>query len=173
MGLSHFKISVFSCAVAVVVALPAFAQEPQLIGTFTSWSAYKLTENGNKVCYMISKPVADEGNYTQRGDIYALVTHRPAENTTNVFSYMSGYPYKGESEVDVVIDDRKFGLFTHEETAWAPDSNTDGQIVSAIQSGTQMVVKGESIRGTQTTDTFSLKGSTAAHKAISTECGIR
>ena len=172
MGLSHFKITVFSVLMALALAVPAHAEEPQLIGTFTSWSAYKLNENGNKVCYMISKPVTDEGNYQRRGDIYALVTHRPAENTTNVFSYMAGYPYKSESEADITIDGRKYSLFTHEETAWAPDSNTDKQVANALQSGSQMVVKGVSTKGTETTDTYSLKGSTAAYKAISKECGV-
>ncbi len=172
MGFSHFKITVFSTFMALVIAGTAHAEEPQLIGTFTSWSAYKLIENGNKVCYMISKPVTDEGNYQRRGDIYALVTHRPAENTTNVFSYMAGYPYKGESEAGITIDGRKYSLFTHEETAWAPDSNTDKQLANAIQSGSQMVVNGVSTKGTETTDTYSLKGSTAAYKAISKECGV-
>lgn len=173
MTIKLLKISVLSAVALFLLSPAALAQqEPQLIGTFTSWSAYKFTENGKKVCYMISKPVTDEGDYTKRGDIYALITHRPSEGATNVFSYMSGYPYKNESEVKVSIDGRDYSLFTHEETAWAPDSNTDVSLASAVKSGTQMVVKGTSQRGTVTTDTFSLKGSTAAYDAISRECGV-
>jgi len=35
------------------------------------------------------------------------------------------------------------------------------------------VVKGVSARGTNTVDTFGLSGSSAAYKAISSECGIK
>ncbi|MEM6812153.1 MAG: invasion associated locus B family protein [Pseudomonadota bacterium] len=148
----------------------AFASEPRLIGTYGDWSAYVFMENGNKVCYMASQPKTAQGNYTKRGEIFALVTHRPAENTKNVFSYTTGYPYKDNSNVDVTIDARKFTLFTQGDTAWTADAASDNQLTNAIKQGNKMVVKGTSTRGTLTTDTFSLKGSTKAHQRISQEC---
>lgn len=157
-----------SCAAA-----PSHAADPRELGTFGKWSAYVFTEDGNKVCYMASKPDKDEGDYTKRGDIFALITHRPAEGTKNVFSYIAGYPYKAGSDVTVKIDSNSFTLFTQDETAWAPDATTDNKISNAIRKGSKMVVKGKSKRGTLTTDTFSLKGSAAAHDAISKECGVK
>jgi len=158
--------------VALVMSFSSFAQasEPTKIGDYGDWSAYSFLENGKKVCYMVSSPKTDEGDYTRRGDIYTLITHRPSEGTRNVFSYIAGYPYKSESDVTVTIDARKFQLFTYEETAWAPDSSTDNALVNAIRKGSKMVVKGQSKRGTLTTDTYSLKGSSAAHDAIGSAC---
>jgi len=154
------------------VAPSAQASEPRLIGTYGSWSAYVFTEDGKKVCYMASQPTSAEGNYTRRGDIFALVTHRPAEGTKDVFSYITGYTYKPGSDATVKIDGNTFTLFTQDETAWTPDAETDKKLAQAIRAGNSLIVKGTSSRGTLTTDTFSLKGSGAAHDAISQECGI-
>jgi hypothetical protein len=42
--------------------------------------------------------------------------------------------------------------------------------VTALKGGSSLVVKGTSGRGTQTTDTYSLAGVTAAMAAIDTAC---
>lgn len=166
------RILIAFFAVALFVSAQARASEPRIIGTFDNWSAYTFTENGNKVCYMASKPINSEGNYTRRDDIYALVTHRPAEGSKNVFSYITGYAYKPSSEAEVIIGGDRYMLFTQDDTAWAPDAAADDRLVAAIKKGVNMIVKGTSTRGTLTTDTFSLRGSTNAYQAISKECGI-
>lgn len=150
----------------------AHASEPNLIGTFGDWTAYEFTENGNKVCYMASVPKTAVGNYTVRGDIFALITHRPAEKTKDVFSYITGYPYKAGSEVSVDVNGRNFKLFTQDDTAWAADASADSALSAAIRNGSNMVVKGVSKRGTATTDTFGLSGSSKAYQAISDKCGL-
>lgn len=170
------KKAVF-CALAVaglmVLTQQAHAAEPRLLGTYSEWSAYVFMEDGNKVCYMASKPTKAEGNYTRRGDTFALITHRPADNTKNVFSYIAGYQYKPGSETTLKLDSTNFKLFTQDETAWAQDPETDNKIATALRRGSSMSVKGTSSRGTPTEDSFSLKGSSAAHDAISRECGIQ
>ncbi len=170
-------IRIFLAVTAVVAfmstAQPAAAADPRLLGTYSDWSAYVFTEDGNKVCYMASQPKKAEGNYTRRGEIFALVTHRPGEGSKNVFSYITGYPYKAGSDAKVRVNGNSFTLFTQDETAWAPDAATDNRLADAIRRGSNMTVKGTSTRGTLTTDTFSLKGSSAAHDAISRECGMK
>jgi len=162
-------------AAGVLVALSHSAQasEPRLIGQHGDWAAYTFMENNNKVCYMVSQPKKSEGNYTKRGDVYALVTHRPAEKSKNVFSYIAGYPYKAGSDATVIVNSQKFRLFTQDDSAWAPDEATDNKIADAIKRGSSLVIKGASARGTETTDTFGLGGSTAAYNAISAECGVK
>lgn len=152
---------------------PAFAEDPKLIGEYGAWSAYVWIEDGSKICYMASKPEKEEGNYSRRGEIFALVTHRPSEGTNNVFSYSTGYDYKVNSDATLKIDGDRYTLVTHEETAWASNTVMDDKIAKSIQRGSKMIVKGTSKRGTLTTDTYSLRGSSAAHKAISDACGIR
>ena len=150
----------------------AQASKPRLIGTFGDWRAYSFFENGNQVCYMAAKEKTQVGNYTSRGDIYALITHRPVEKTRDVFSYISGYPYKSGSEVSIKVNGRTYKLFTQDETAWAADAAADRDLVASIRQGTGMIVKGTSRRGTLTTDSFGLNGSSKAYTAISKECGL-
>ncbi|UEM21492.1 invasion associated locus B family protein [Skermanella mucosa] len=151
----------------------ATAAEPQLIGSFNDWNAFSYDESGQKVCYMSSRPKKDEGNYKQRGDIYVLITHRPAEKSLDVVSVTTGYTYKEKSETIVSIGNQNFRLFTDGDTAWARDEKTDRALVDAIRSGSAMVIKGTSNRGTATTDTYSLSGTSAAYEAISKACNVK
>ena len=144
--------------------------EPRLLAKYDDWDAYMFIENGHKVCYMISQPVDSQGEYSKRGEIYALITHRPAEGTRDVFSYITGYSYKVKSDASIKVDNNEFSLFTQNETAWAYDAKSDKSITDAIRNGSEMVVKGTSARGTLTTDHFSLKGSSKAYARISSEC---
>lgn len=171
-----FRIAV---AIAIVIMVqtghglvPARAQEPEHVDTHRDWHTYTYQENGNLVCYMASKPTDEQGEYTQRGDVYLLVTHRPAEASRDVISVITGYTYGPESEAVVTIDEKLFNLFTSENTAWARDPATDAGLISAMKAGTSMMVKGTSTRGTETTDTYSLLGFTAAYNEISRSCGL-
>lgn len=161
-------------AVAGVIgqAAESRAADPNFIGAFRDWSAFWFDENGSRVCYMASQPKRDEGDYTRRGDIYVLVTQRPAENSLDVISFIAGYTYQQGSEVTVQIGSNSFRLFTDGDTAWARDAATDRALVNAMKAGSTMVVRGTSSRGTATTDTYSLSGATAAYNAINENCGI-
>lgn len=161
-------------ALAVMMAAaPAMAEEPKLLSTHGDWAAYSFKENGGTVCYMASQPKKSEGNYKKRDQVFALITHRPAENTKNVFSFIAGYTYKSGSGVTLTIDDKSYTLFTNKDMAWAKDAETDNKITEALRKGSKMVVKGESARGTQTTDNFSLKGTGGAHEAIGKACKVK
>ncbi len=148
----------------------ALAGQQILRGKYGDWAAYTYTENGNKVCYMASQPKKKQGNYSSRGEVFALITHRPADGTKNVFSYVTGYAYKPGADTTLTIGNEAFPLFTQDETAWAPDARTDNDIADAIKKGSTMSVVGYSKRGTKTTDTFSLSGSSAAYDRITREC---
>lgn len=160
-------------ALYAAAASPALAADSEIIATHEKWTAFRVNEAGSKVCYMASEPSKDEGDYTRRGPIHALVTNRPAEGTKNVFSYIAGYPYKPGSDATVKIGNTTITLFTQDDTAWAPDAATDEKLVEAMRKGSTMVIRGVSSRGTATVDTFDLKGSGAAHDAITKECATK
>ena len=168
-------LTVLAALSAVGFSASARAADPVKIGDYNGWSAYKLVDSdGSKVCYMSGAPDKKEGKYKGRGDqVFALITNRPAEGTKDVFSYVAGYTYKPGSEVKVKIGDQTFSLFTQDETAWAPDAATDAKIAQALRKGSSMVVIGTTSKGNQSTDTFSLKGSSSAHDAMTKECGAK
>jgi invasion protein IalB len=168
--MSRFLMIAFALC---VLSMPALADEPKLLSTHGDWTAYSFKEGSNTVCYMASSPKKSEGAYKKRDQVFALITHRPAENTTNVFSYIAGYSYKPGSDVDLTIDGATYKLFTHKDMAWAKDAETDDKISDAMRKGSKMTVKGTSARGTDTTDNFSLKGTGAAHDAIGKACNVK
>jgi invasion protein IalB len=159
-------------ALSLFFSLPAVANTvPTELGEFKDWTAYFYKEGKNTVCYMASTPKKDEGNYKTRGDIYAIVTHRPADKSYNVVNFVSGYPYKKGQKVVVKIGTTSFNnLFTSNDNAWAPDNETDKKLVDAMKRGERMIVEGVSARGTKTKDTYSLAGFSGAYKAISEKC---
>ena len=150
---------------------PAAGQGIERLGDYGKWQAYAFDENGAKACYIASQPTKDEGAYSQRGDIYAMVTHRPAEKIRDEVSLAAGYVYKEQTAVSVSIDGRNFRLNPYEDTAWAPDPTSDQKIVAAMKAGTTMVVQGVSERGTQTKDTYSLIGFSKAYQTAARACG--
>jgi hypothetical protein len=168
-----FRIAYITLAIAALaLAPPAWAQGPKSLGTFGDWAAYEAQAPGGKLCYMVASPQKEEGKYKVRGEVRAFITHRPADNARDVFSYETGYTYKTGSSVQVAIGDQAFTLFTHENMAWAKDPDADEALARAIVKGARMVVRGTSARGTLTTDTFSLKGTGDAYKAISGACNV-
>ncbi len=149
----------------------ALAQSsPKLIGSFRDWEAFTFTEKGRKICYMVSAPKSSQPKNVKRGDIYFMVTHRPAEKVRDEISVYAGYPYRKGVNATARIGGASFELITQGENAWTPDVATDKRMVRAMIKGKSMIVRGISQRGTTTTDRYSLLGFTAAHKAIDKAC---
>lgn len=162
-----------AAAVSALVSAPVSAQDTKALGSFGDWEAYRETDGGKPVCYVGSEPTKATGKYKVRGKTYVLITHRPAEKSIGVVSFKAGYTYQKTSETDVIIGDKSFKLFTDEGHAFAYDQKTDKALVASMIKGARMVVKGTSSRGTLTTDTYSLKGFTAAYKAIGKACKVK
>jgi len=160
-------------AVTLILALPALAQDASLIDSFGDWEAYRESDGGKAVCYIGSQPKKARGKYKKRGETYVLITHRPAEKSFAVVSIKAGYAYQKASEVDITIGDAAFKLFTDAGHAFAYDDKADKALVKAMIRGARMVVRGTSSRGTKTTDIYSLKGFSAALKAINKVCKVK
>lgn len=162
----------FSLAAFFTVA--ALSAHAKVLSEHGDWIAAREMENGKPACVISSTPQKSEGKYKQRGDIFALISHRPAEKRIGEVGFQAGYTFKKGSDVIVTIDRKKsFKLFTSGEFAWTTDAKMDKSIAAGMRAGSTMVVRGTSSRGTQTTDTYSLKGFTKALKAINTACGVK
>lgn len=169
----YLPILCLALASALFPVSSALAQSgPVLIGEFGKWKAYSHQEGAARVCFMAASPTKDEGKYSKRGKIYAMITHRPGENSRDVFSYFAGYSYKSGSPVSLSVNGRKFALVGNGENAWTPTDQMDRDLSESIRKGSTMIVEGASSRGTKTKDTFSLKGSGDAYAAINKACGL-
>ena len=98
------SLSGAAAALIALISQAAIAQNaPQLIDVYGKWEAYSYSEKGKKVCYIGSQPTSAKGDYTQRGKIYVMVTHRPALKLFNEVSFITGYTYEKDSDVDLRI----------------------------------------------------------------------
>ena len=155
----------------LALATNVFAQsQPEQIGEFKDWTAYKTGEGQDQFCYIVSKP-KDASLRDRRGEIFYLIWHRPGTKEWDVVQVDIGYNFKPETDVEVTIGGQTWSLFTREGNAWAYETADDSAIVKAMRAGSKMAVKGTSSRNNPTTDSYSLSGVTKAHNAINQACG--
>ena len=165
------KIGLLAFCSISLLAFSAYAGAPQLIGEYNDWSAYIYKEGKNSVCYMASTPQKSEGKYTRRGDVYLVITHRPADKSFDVVNFVAGYAYKNDAKVIVKIGkDTISDFFVENDKAWTMNANVDKKLVEAMKKGERLIIDGTSTKGTTTKDTYSLRGFSSAYRAISTKC---
>jgi hypothetical protein len=95
----------------------------------------------------------------------------------NEISVRIGYPFSATSEPFARVGSDEYGFFTGvqvengaDEWAWLEKLDEQARLVTAMKRGNELVFKGTSARGTLTTDSYSLKGVTAAMKALDAAC---
>lgn len=138
----------------------------------TDWSVF--VEDSPKECWGVSQPKKTlntrDGKPVEvrRGDILLFVTYRPGKAAE--VSFMSGYPFAPGSTVTLDVGTNKFTLFTDGEGAWAGSADEDAKIIAALKAGAEVLLSGQSARGTKTADTFSLMGFTAATEEAASRC---
>ncbi|HEX2150482.1 MAG TPA: invasion associated locus B family protein [Stellaceae bacterium] len=142
------------------------------LGTVGAWSAYAAGDKASRICYLVGRPQKIDSAGVGRQPPVAMVTHRPSENIANVVSFIEGYPLKDGSDAALEVDDKKFDLFTNDDSAWARTAELDRSIVSAFIKGRTATVKGTPDKGKPTTDTYSLAGFSKALALIDEACGI-
>lgn len=169
--------SLFGRTLAIAaITLAGFAAQAQestnRVATMTDWNVF--TEESPKECWGVSKPKETVNTRdgqpvsVRRGDILLFVTFRPGK--PGEISFTGGYPFASGSTVDVSIDGTSYQLFTDGEWAWPGSAEEDAKLLAAMKAGTTATLTARSGKGTQTKDTFSLRGFTAAMTDAETRC---
>ena len=146
--------------------------EPTLIGQFGTWGAYTAAPNGKKVCFALAKPSSSKTNPPNRprDPAYAFVSTRPAEKVTNEVSIMIGYTLKPGSESSLEVGGASYAMYTQGDGLWIKNAAEEERMVEAMRKAADVTVKGVSAKGTETTDTFSLKGLAQALDRLAQDC---
>ncbi len=152
----------------------ATAQEStNQVAVKTDWSVF--TEESPKECWGVSSPKETVNSRdgapvsVRRGDILLFVTFRPGGANGEV-SFSGGYPFAPGSTVVMDIDGKTFDMIADGEWAWPANAGDDAQLLAALRAGSTATLSGQSGKGTQTKDTFSLRGFTAAMEEAETRC---
>jgi Invasion associated locus B (IalB) protein len=155
---------------AAPAAAPAASATPSPLGTFKAWTAWKGTDANGPICYISSDPSTSLPDGAKRDPVHFLVINRKATGTKNEVQTLIGYPFKKDSKPTATIDSKSYAMVVEGAAAWLASTGDEPGFVAALKSGTKLVVKGTSQRGTETTDTYVLSGVTAALAAADKAC---
>ena len=146
--------------------------KPTLLGQYGDWGAYTASPGGKKVCFAIAKPAssATVPPNRPRNPIFMFISTRPADKVSNEVSIIIGYPFKPGSDSSLEIGSTAYALYTQQDGAWIKNAAEEGQAVDAMRGGQSALVKGTSSKGTQSTDTYSLKGLSQALDRVAQDC---
>jgi Invasion associated locus B (IalB) protein len=166
--LSRVAAATFGIWISVTCA---YAQaSPTVLGTFDFWEAYKSGSGADAVCWAVSQPQAKEPATAKRDPIYFMVTTWPKAKKVNEPSVVIGYKFKAAAEATIQVGSDKFNFLTKDDAAWLMDNAQEKRLVAAMRGASELTVKGMSLRGTLTTDTYSLKGLSSALDKIAEGC---
>ncbi len=164
-------------SVALAQARPPAGPTAQatLLGQFGDWGAYSAAPGGQKVCFALAKPSSQVDNPPNRrtaaNPVYLFISTRPAEKVSNEVSVLiTGYTFKPNSEASVAVGGANFAMYTQNDGAWVKNAAEEAKLIDTMRKGADVVIKATTSRGTQTTDTFSLKGISQAVERAAQEC---
>ena len=150
-------------------------QSTNVVAENTDWSVF--VEDNPTECWGVSTPKKTVNSRdgrevaVNRGQTLLMVFYRPSAGATGQVAFTGGYPFRSGSTVSMDISGSSFELFTEGEWAWPATTADDAKIITAMKRGATAVVSGVSGRGTDTQDTFSLLGFTAAVEDAEKRCG--
>ena len=170
------KITNFAGFLGISLISPGFADNPP-VAEYGDWRMFVSGSGQSKNCYIAGEPKRSLPKAARRGDIFLIVAHRPGQGVRNEISVRIGYPFSATSEPFARVGSDEYGFFTGvqvengaDEWAWLETLDDQNRLVGAMKRGNELVFKGTSARGTLTTDSYSLKGVTAAMKALDAAC---
>jgi hypothetical protein len=166
------RLAAVVVAGAVALApIAAAAAEPTSLGRFEQWDAWQGTDANGMICYISSAPSDSLPKNVNRDPIHFLVIHRKGLGTRNEVQTLIGYPFNTSNpKASAAVDGKTYPMVTEGGAAWLASAADESGFVAAMKAGAKLVVKGTSQRGTDTTDTYSLAGVTAAMAAIDKAC---
>lgn len=167
------RVAAGLCLAALATTASAQETSTNRVAANVDWSVFEGNEPNE--CWGVSAPKETvntrDGRVVavRRSDIQLFVTFNRGANPKGVVSFTGGYPFAPSSTVNMVIGDAEFALITEGEWAW-PVEGEDVKIITAMKRGAKAVLTARSARGTQTQDTFSLLGFTAAMDDAEKRC---
>jgi hypothetical protein len=149
-------------------ALPHVTQ-PMLLGQYDNWGAYWAAPDGRKICFAAARP---NGAKTNRGHkpAYLFISSRPHEKVKEEISVIASAPFRAKSDATATIGKKNYAMVTSRDGAWTKNAADESKLIEDMRKGGQLVVKGTTDRGLQSTDVYSLKGLAQALNRIAREC---
>ena len=151
------------------ISLNSFASAPKSSGKYKNWESFTLVTSNGKVCFAQTKPVKRAPAAIKRNDSRIFVTFRPNENVKDEISITSGHTYKN-STVSAKSGKSNFSFFSQGDFAWLLDENEEKKFIKLMKRATNLMIKGKTKDGAETTDHYSMMGFTKAYNTAKKTC---
>ena len=140
------------------------------VGKFKDWESFVLSQEGNKIWFAQSAPVVRAPKKLKRDPSRLFVSFRPAENIKNEISVTNGYEFKLKAPISAKSGKRKYDLFSKGRFAWVVDNEDEVKLISTMKKASRLMIIGNSEKGTETTDHYSMMGFTKAYNSAKKSC---
>ena len=140
------------------------------VGKFKDWESFVLLQDGNKTCIAQSIPVVRAPKKIKREPSRLFVSFRPAENIKNEVSVTNGYEFQPKAPVTAKSGKKAYDLFSKGRFAWVVDNKDEMKLIITMKKASRLMIVGNSDKGNQTTDHYSMMGFTKAYSAAKKSC---
>ena len=140
------------------------------IGKFKEWESFVLSQEGSKICFTQSKPVIRAPKKLKREPSRLFVSFRPSENIKNEISVTNGYEFKLKAPVEAKSGKKSYDLYSKGRFAWVVDNEDEAKLIVTMKKASRLMIIGNTNKGDQTTDHYSMMGFTKAYKTAKKNC---
>ena len=140
------------------------------VGKFKDWESFVLLKDGNKTCFAQSIPVVRAPKKLKREPSRLFVSFRPAENIKNEISVTNGYEFKLKTPVIAKSGKKSYDLFSKGRFAWVVDNEDEKKLIVTMKKASRLMIVGNTDKGDQTTDHYSMMGFTKAYNTAKKSC---
>ena len=140
------------------------------IGKFKEWESFVLSQEGSKICFAQSKPVIRAPKKLKREPSRLFVSFRPSENIKNEISVTNGYEFKLKAPVEAKSGKKSYDLYSKGRFAWVVDDKDEAKLIVTMKKASRLMIIGNTDKGDQTTDHYSMMGFTKAYNTAKKSC---
>jgi len=140
------------------------------VGKFKDWESFILSQEENKICFAQSIPVVRAPKKLKRDPSRLFISFRPTENIKNEVSVTNGYEFKLKAPVTAKSGKKSYDLFSKGRFAWVVDNKDEAKLIITMKKASRLMIIGNSDKGDQTTDHYSMMGFTKAYNVAKKSC---
>ena len=141
------------------------------LGKFKDWESFILSQEENKICFAQSVPVVRAPKKLKRDPSRLFVSFRPSEKIKNEISVTNGYEFKLKAPVTAKSGKKSYDLFSKGRFAWVVDNDDESKLIITMKKASRLMIIGNTNKGNQTTDHYSMMGFSKAYSSAKKNCG--
>ena len=140
------------------------------VGKFKDWESFILSQEENKICFAQSIPVVRAPKKLKRDPSRLFISFRPTENIKNEISVTNGYEFKLKAPVEAKSGKKSYDLYSKGRFAWVVDNEDEAKLIVTMKKASRLMIIGNTDKGDQTTDHYSMMGFTKAYNSAKKSC---